>query len=313
MDDTDYHIINLFQNGSYRAALSAFSALDSPSPLLTLYAARSHLALSPPAIAPAQQLLLSLPPTFDTRALTSLATYLSGEKEEAVGELEELLAELGESGLKEGEEGRFVRGVVGTVWILEGEERREEGVEVLREAVELGEDQECLGLLSHLYISLAQSPSSTSLLTSPTVTAFTSDSLLSQLLSARSNLATGPRSKYEQAYYVYEEIKGMQGGRGEATLAGVSVAQAAQGRWEEAVQAAVEGLEMNPNHPTTLANFVALARYYTPQSGAETEPLTAEGAFAKLQQTEPLHPFLVDLAEKELAFDVAAAKFGLAA
>jgi hypothetical protein len=36
----------------------------------------------------------------------------------------------------------------------------------------------------------------------------------------------------------------MQGGRGEATLAGVSVAQATQGRWEEAVQAAVEGLEM---------------------------------------------------------------------
>lgn len=52
------------------------------------------------------------------------------------------MAELGEAGLKEGEEGRFVRGVVGTVWILEGEERREEGVEVLREAVELGEDQE---------------------------------------------------------------------------------------------------------------------------------------------------------------------------
>lgn len=101
-----------------------------------------------------------------------------------------------------------------------------------------------LGLLSHLYISLAQAGASTALLTSPQTTAFTSDSLLSQLLTARSNLATGPRNKYEQAYYVYEEIKGMQGGRGEATLAGVSVAQATQGRWEEAVQAAVEGLEM---------------------------------------------------------------------
>lgn len=101
-----------------------------------------------------------------------------------------------------------------------------------------------LGLLSHLYISLSLSPLSQSLLTSPSTTAFTSDSLLSQLLGARSNLASGPRSKYEQAYYVYEEIKGMQGGRGEGTLAGVSVAQAMQGRWEEAVQAAVEGLEL---------------------------------------------------------------------
>lgn len=55
-----------------------------------------------------------------------------------------MLTELGEGGLSEDpeEEGRFVRGVIGTVWILEGEERREEGVEVLREAVELGSDQE---------------------------------------------------------------------------------------------------------------------------------------------------------------------------
>lgn len=138
--------------GSYRAALSAFSALDSPSPLLSLYAARSQLALSPPAIAEAQQLLLPLDPTFDVRAVSSLATYLAGDREEAVGELEELLAELGEQGLQEDEEGRFVRGVVGTVYILEGEERREEGVEVLREAVELGQDQEwCVRAISRRF------------------------------------------------------------------------------------------------------------------------------------------------------------------
>lgn len=34
---------------------------------------------------------------------------------------------------------------------------------------------------------------------------------------------------------------------------------------------------------------------------------------SKLQQLEPAHPFLLDLAEKELSFDVAAAKFGIAA
>ena len=60
----------------------------------------------------------------------------------SVSELEEVLAETGERGLEEGDEGRMVRGVVGTVWILEGEARREEGVEVLREAIELGQDEE---------------------------------------------------------------------------------------------------------------------------------------------------------------------------
>lgn len=131
--------------GSYRAALAAYKELSAPSPTLSLYAARAHLAQSPPDIRSAQTLLSSLPPTLDTRAVQALATYLAGDAEPAVGELEELLAELGEQGLAhEGEEeGRFVRGVVGTVWILEGDEqRREEGIEVLREAVELGHDQE---------------------------------------------------------------------------------------------------------------------------------------------------------------------------
>lgn len=106
-----------------------------------------------------------------------------------------------------------------------------------------------LGILSHLYISLNLPHLSSALLSSPSVTAFTSDSLLSQLLVARSNLATGPANKYQDAYYVFEEIKGMQGGRGEGVLAGVAVAQAALGRWEEARDATNEALEMVSPHP----------------------------------------------------------------
>jgi coatomer protein complex subunit epsilon len=136
--------ISRFPTGSYRAAIAAYQELSSPSPLLSLYAARAHLALTPPAIQPALSLLSSLPQTLDTRAVIALAHYLQGETESAVGDLEELLADLGDQGLEEAEEteGRFVRGVIGTVWVLEGEERREEGIEILREAVELGKDQE---------------------------------------------------------------------------------------------------------------------------------------------------------------------------
>lgn len=98
--------------------------------------------------------------------------------------------------------------------------------------------------MSHLYISLNLAPLSTSLLTSPSTTTITSDSLLSQLLIARSHLATGPTQKYQDAYYVFEEIKNMQGGRGEGVLSGVGVAQATLERWEEARDAVNEGLEM---------------------------------------------------------------------
>ncbi|TNY22978.1 coatomer epsilon subunit-domain-containing protein [Rhodotorula diobovata] len=305
MDSESFYIVQLFSQGSYRNAIAAYNEHPSPSPLLTLYAARAHLALTPPSPSSATQLLSRIPPTLDARAVGSLARYLAGETDDAVGELEELLAELGEQGLEEGDEveGRFVRGVVGTVWVLEGEERREEGIEVLREAVELGKDQECLAILSHLYIQMHLPHLSTALLTAPSTTAFTSDSLLSQLLIARSNLATGPASKYQDAYYVFEEIKGMQGGRGEAVLGGVSVAQALLGRWEEARDATNEALEMNPTHPTSLANSAALALHTGKPEAAAQEIL------ARLQAADAAHPLLADLAAKSSLFDDAASRF----
>ncbi len=59
-------------------------------------------------------------------------------------EMDELLAELGENGLEEDSEGRWVRTAMGTVYILEGEDRRQDALEVLREGVELGQDQDWL-------------------------------------------------------------------------------------------------------------------------------------------------------------------------
>jgi len=56
--------------------------------------------------------------------------------------MDELLAELGESGLEEDSEGRWVRMAMGTVYILEGEDRRQDALDVLREGVELGQDQD---------------------------------------------------------------------------------------------------------------------------------------------------------------------------
>lgn len=76
----------------------------------------------------------------------ALADYLSGNTEQAVNELEDVLTELGEQGLQaEGDdsEGRLVRGIVATVWLLLGDDMRtDEAAEILREAIELGQDQE---------------------------------------------------------------------------------------------------------------------------------------------------------------------------
>lgn len=133
--------------GSYRAAISAYTALEQTSPTLSLYAARSHLALTPPSTSAALSLLTSLPDSYNKRAIVAFANFLAATdgqgQTEAIEELEEVLVELGDGGLEGSEEGRMVRGVIGSCYYLaEGGERREEGIEVLREAVELGGDSE---------------------------------------------------------------------------------------------------------------------------------------------------------------------------
>lgn len=310
MDSESHFIVSLFQNGSYRAAISAFTALPSPSTTTLLFAARAHLALSPPATNDATALLEAIfPPTLDSRAVGALAQYLTGDDASAIDQLEELMTELGESGLSEDEEeeGRLVRAVVATAYILDGsEDRRDEAVEILREGIEIGHDQECLTVLSHLYLSLSLASHSQALLAAPATTAFTSDSLLSQLLLAKTSLLSGPTTKYQEAYYVFEEIKSMQGGRGEAVLNGLGASQAALGRWDEAAAAVGEAEELNPTHSTTLANIVALALH----TGKTTA--IADAAYAKLKLADPRHAMVLEMEASSSAFDVAAGKFGLA-
>jgi coatomer protein complex subunit epsilon len=126
-----------------------------------------------------------------------------------------------------------------------------------------------LTLLAHLYQSLSHANLATALLQSPSTTAFTADSLLSQLLLARSQLATGPTAKYTEAGYVFEEIKGMQGGRGESVLSGVLVSEGLRGAWDEADAAGRESREAYPKDPTTLANVIALALHTGKSSTVE--------------------------------------------
>jgi hypothetical protein len=166
LDSSSHHLITLFSLSSYRALLSAYSALPAPiSPLVTLYAARSNLGLTPPNTSECIKLLDGIEESFDTRAIRGLAEYLAaqvtgfsnGEEEEPINELEFLMTELGESGLDDSnpeEEGRYVRSIIATVWILESlrtdegiedelrEARREEAIEILKEGIELGRDQE---------------------------------------------------------------------------------------------------------------------------------------------------------------------------
>lgn len=249
--------------------------------MASLYAARAYLAHTPADVHAALNLATPLTTegtssrVLDARAVVALANYFAGSTEDALMELDELLAETGEQGLAPGaadagglegpsagsddSDGRMVRVCAATAFLREGtDDRRAEALEVLREAVDLGHDQEALSALCDAYIALARAPRAQQLLASSAVRSFTSDSVLSQLIAARVALATGPSSKYMDAYHTFEEVRGMQGARGEGVLAGVCAAQATRSMWPEAESALSEALEIAPEHPTLLASELAI-------------------------------------------------------
>lgn len=122
---------------------------------------------------------------------------------------------------------------------------------------------------------------------------------------------------------MFEEIKGMQGGRGESVLSGVLVSEGLRGAWDEADAAGRESREAYPKDPTTLANVIALALHTGKSSTVEASlacvppsslfcTLLTSRYCSELKTLAPSHPFLLDLEDKSESFDIAAGKFGIA-
>lgn len=65
--------------------------------------------------------------------------------------------------------------------------------------------------------------------------------------------------KYQQAYYVYEELAQAPTSSSAQTLVGQAVAELHMGRLEEAEVALQQALEKNPSHAEALANSIVLA------------------------------------------------------
>ena len=65
--------------------------------------------------------------------------------------------------------------------------------------------------------------------------------------------------KYQQAYYVYEELAQAPTSSSPQTLVGQAVAELHLGRLEEAQVALQQALEKNPDHTEALANSIVLS------------------------------------------------------
>lgn len=106
--------------------------------------------------------------------------------------------------------------------------------------------------------------------------------------------------KYQQSFYVFEELAQAPSTSSTQTLVAQAVAEMHLGRTEEAQSALDQALQKDPGNTEAIANALVLQVIV----GKGPAELTAS-----LKNAAPRHPLLVDLEDKSSLFDTAAAKF----
>ncbi|TGO87386.1 hypothetical protein BPOR_0230g00130 [Botrytis porri] len=125
------------------------------------------------------------------------------------------------------------------------------------------------------------------------------DSLLVNLAESWVGLRVGGE-KYQQAFYVFEELAQAPSTSSTQSLVAQAIAEIHLGRLEEAEAALEQAFSKDPRNAEALANKVVLNTI----SGKDTSDL-----LSSLGSVSPEHAFLKDLEEKSSLFDKAATKY----
>ncbi|KAL7275541.1 GTPase-activating protein [Rhizina undulata] len=279
---------NAFHQGQYPAVTAFPLTTLSPEnaiPARTLVY-RARIA-SGEAAAVLSELENENPAEPELKAVKALALHELGKTADAAGLVEELLQEVGE-----GERSGGLLVLVGILLVREG--RLEEALGVLKahEGV-----LEAVALM--VQIRLLQNRTDLALKEVQIAKKWAQDSLLVNLAESWVSLRIGG-DKYQQAYYVFEELAQAPATSAVATLIGQAVSEMHLGRLPEAEVALQQALEKGPGNAEALANSVVLAVL----AGRESAELVEQ-----LKAVQPKHQFLLDLEAKDEAFEKAAAKY----
>ncbi|KAI1756427.1 coatomer epsilon subunit-domain-containing protein [Xylaria castorea] len=125
------------------------------------------------------------------------------------------------------------------------------------------------------------------------------DSLLVNLAESWVGLRLGGE-KYQQSFYVFEELAQAPATSSIVTLVSQAVCELHLGRVEEAQVALEQALQKQPGYADAIANLLVL----TIITGKDAAELTSS-----LKKFAPQHTLLADLEEKSDLFDKAASKF----
>ncbi|KAK4176171.1 coatomer epsilon subunit-domain-containing protein [Triangularia setosa] len=173
-----------------------------------------------------------------------------------------------------------------------------------------GKSEEALALLSQhqgsldavaliVQIHLQQNRNDLAVKEVATARRWAQDSLLVNLAESWVGLRLGGE-KYQQAFYVFEELAQAPATSSVRSLVSQAVAELHLGRTEEAQAALDQALKKEPKFAEAIANLLVL-NVIAGKDGAEQRSL--------LEATDAQHPLLVDLTEKSDLFDKAAAKY----
>ncbi|KAJ2900991.1 Coatomer subunit epsilon-like protein [Zalerion maritima] len=125
------------------------------------------------------------------------------------------------------------------------------------------------------------------------------DSLLVNLAESWVGLRVGG-DKYQQAFYVFEELAQAPSTSTVFSLVSQAVSELHLGRTEEATAALEQAVQKDPEYSEAIANMIVLSVI----TGKDPEEYVAT-----LKKVKPNHAFLSDLEEKSVLFDKAATKY----
>ncbi|KAI0144222.1 coatomer epsilon subunit-domain-containing protein [Hypoxylon sp. NC0597] len=217
-------------------------------------------------------------------AVRALAEYSLGKTDAAVKTIEELASTAGDN--------TTVQVVGGTV--LQAAGKSEEALALLSQH---SGSLDAVALITQIH--LQQNRTDLALKEVTAARRWAQDSILVNLAESWVGLRIGG-DKYQQAFYVFEELAQAPSTSSIISLVSQAVCELHLGRVEEAQGALEQALQKQPDYAEAIANLLVLNVII----GKDPSELTNS-----LKKAAPQHPFLVDLKEKSELFDKAAGKY----
>ncbi|KLO95542.1 coatomer epsilon subunit [Fusarium fujikuroi] len=220
----------------------------------------------------------------ELQALGALAEFNLGKADSAVETIEKLASSAADN--------TTVQVIGGTV--LQAARKSEEALALLTQ------HQGSLDAVSLIVqIHLQQNRTDLALKEVSAARRWAQDSLLVNLAESWVGLRVGGE-KYQQAFYVFEELAQAPSTSSVRSLVSQAVCELHLGRTEEAQAALEQALEKDANNADAIANLLVLNVI----SGNQSDEFAQ-----KLRGIKPNHQFLADLEEKSALFDKAATKY----